>query len=103
MISAAGARSPPSALPAVAFLRRSRRPPVNVADYLGRESQLFVSTYVVDPMINEANESSSACRLWRISQVETSTPPASKQIIAGQRLEVKLATTGGAARGSQGR
>src|SRR6266404_4891740 len=26
-------------------------------------------------MINEANEPSSACRLWRISQVETSTPP----------------------------
>lgn len=27
-------------------------------------------------MINEANEPSSACRLWRISQVETSAPPA---------------------------
>jgi AraC family transcriptional regulator of adaptative response/methylated-DNA-[protein]-cysteine methyltransferase len=26
-------------------------------------------------MINEANEPSSACRLWRIFQVETSTPP----------------------------
>src|SRR6516225_4206702 len=26
-------------------------------------------------MINEANEPSSACRLWRVSQVETSTPP----------------------------
>src|SRR6266540_150780 len=26
-------------------------------------------------MINEANEPSSACRLWRIPQVETSTPP----------------------------
>jgi hypothetical protein len=26
-------------------------------------------------MINEANEPSSACRLWRIQQVETSTPP----------------------------
>jgi len=26
-------------------------------------------------MINEANEPSSACRLWRISQVETSAPP----------------------------
>src|SRR6185437_16716240 len=26
-------------------------------------------------MINEANEPSSACRLWRIYQVETSTPP----------------------------
>jgi len=28
-----------------------------------------------DPMINEANGSSSACRLWRICQVETSAPP----------------------------
>jgi hypothetical protein len=27
-------------------------------------------------MINEANEPSSACRLWRIFMVETSTPPA---------------------------
>jgi len=26
-------------------------------------------------MINEANEPSSACRLWRICKVETSTPP----------------------------
>jgi len=26
-------------------------------------------------MINEANEPSSACRLWRTNQVETSTPP----------------------------
>lgn len=26
-------------------------------------------------MINEANVPSSACRLWRIFQVETSTPP----------------------------
>jgi len=26
-------------------------------------------------MFNEANEPSSACRLWRVSQVETSTPP----------------------------
>jgi hypothetical protein len=26
-------------------------------------------------MINEANEPSSACRLWRVFQVETSTPP----------------------------
>src|SRR5690349_7803407 len=26
-------------------------------------------------MINEANEPSSACRLWRICKVQTSTPP----------------------------
>jgi hypothetical protein len=26
-------------------------------------------------MIYEANEPSSACRLWRICKVETSTPP----------------------------
>src|SRR5713101_942020 len=31
-------------------------------------------------MINEANEPSSACRLWRISQVETSTPPATSPV-----------------------
>src|SRR6267143_5724626 len=31
-------------------------------------------------MINEANEPSSACRLWRISQVETSTPPATRPL-----------------------
>src|SRR4030095_5482891 len=29
-------------------------------------------------MINEANEPSSACRLWRLCQVETSTPPLRK-------------------------
>src|ERR1051325_7467069 len=29
-------------------------------------------------MINEANEPSSACRLWRIYQVETSTRPKSR-------------------------
>jgi len=29
------------------------------------------------PIFYEANEPSSACRLWRISQVETSTPPSS--------------------------
>jgi len=29
-------------------------------------------------MINEANASSSACRLWRIPQVETGAPPSSK-------------------------
>jgi len=26
-------------------------------------------------MINEANASSSACRLWRVHMVETSAPP----------------------------
>src|SRR4051812_15574496 len=31
-------------------------------------------------MINEANEPSSACRLWRIPQVETSTPPKAKRL-----------------------
>jgi hypothetical protein len=30
-------------------------------------------------MIYEANASSSACRLWRICQVETSTPPSNSQ------------------------
>jgi len=31
MFSAAGAQSPPSTMPAMAFIRRSRCPPVNVA------------------------------------------------------------------------
>lgn len=29
-------------------------------------------------MFNEANEPSSACRLWRIFMVETSTPPSKR-------------------------
>ena len=37
-------------------------------------------------MINEANEPSSACRLWRISQVETSTPPSSGTVISSPEL-----------------
>ena len=36
-------------------------------------------------MINEAYEPSSACRLWRISQVETSTPPS---IVPTSRLSL---------------
>jgi hypothetical protein len=36
-------------------------------------------------MINEANEPSSACRLWRIYQVETSTPPQAERLYC--RLE----------------
>lgn len=40
-------------------------------------------------MIYEANEPSSACRLWRISQVETSTPPNSYLIIRQIRPAVK--------------
>jgi hypothetical protein len=42
-----------------------------------------------DPVINEANGSSSACRLWRISQVETSTPPASTKTIPTVRANRK--------------
>src|SRR5439155_3170727 len=42
-------------------------------------------------MINEANEPSSACRLWRISQVETSTPPASNHSINKTEPAVKQA------------
>jgi hypothetical protein len=34
-----------------------------------------VLAVLFDAMINEANASSSACRLWRICQVETSAPP----------------------------
>jgi hypothetical protein len=40
-------------------------------------------------MINEANEPSSACRLWRLCQVETSTPPNGTSIFAQLRLPVK--------------
>jgi len=32
-------------------------------------------------VINEANEPSSACRLWRIHQVETSTRPKAERPI----------------------
>src|SRR5215213_8626948 len=42
---------------------------------LGRESQFFVSFYFFGSMFYEANEPSSACRLWCIFLVETSTPP----------------------------
>ena len=38
-------------------------------------------------MINEANEPSSACRLWRIYQVETSTPPKSEQFYSRLHFE----------------
>jgi hypothetical protein len=34
-----------------------------------------------DAMIYEANASSSACRLWRIPQVETSAPPLTDMVI----------------------
>jgi hypothetical protein len=34
-----------------------------------------------DAMINEANASSSACRLWRVPQVETSAPPLTDIVI----------------------
>jgi len=43
-------------------------------------------------MINEANEPSSACRLWRIPQVETSTPPhasADTIVSSGSKFKVQ--------------
>jgi len=43
-------------------------------------------------MINEANASSSACRLWRFRQVETSTPPSGKDIIGHPDTAVKAAS-----------
>ena len=50
-------------------------------------------------MINEANEPSSACRLWRILQVETSTPPATthycRGCIEGQGMDVLPRTAAG--------
>jgi len=43
-------------------------------------------------VINEANEPSSACRLWRIHKVETSTPPQfDKHSIGHLRPAVKRA------------
>ncbi len=42
------------------------------------------------PMINEANEPSSACRLWRIYQVETSTPPFGRIILRYSCRAVKV-------------
>jgi hypothetical protein len=46
-----------------------------------------------DPMINEANGSSSACRLWRVPQVETSTPPDSTENMDEKSAEVKSDNT----------
>ena len=52
----------------------SRRRGTNVTA-LGCEGQLFVSFYVFGSGFNEANEPSSACRLWRHHRVETGAPP----------------------------
>jgi hypothetical protein len=44
-------------------------------------------------MINEANASSSACRLWRVHMVETSAPPSKifgNSIILQSAARVKL-------------
>ncbi len=40
-------------------------------------------------MIYEAHEPSSACRLWRIFQVETSTPPTIENNIREKPAKVK--------------
>jgi len=40
-------------------------------------------------MINEADEPSSACRLWRTYQVETSTPPSGSHNMAYSHQSVK--------------
>ncbi len=44
-------------------------------------------------IFNEANEPSSACRLWRISQVETSAPPPNVPTIAAPPRAVKCLDT----------
>src|SRR3984893_1903141 len=63
-LSSAGAVPPPSDQPAVVASSLSGRPAGHVADYLGRESEIVsLSSYFFDPVIYEANESSSACRL----------------------------------------
>jgi hypothetical protein len=45
-------------------------------------------------MINEANEPSSACRLWRVFMVETSTPPATAWNMSDQGRSVKRGKDG---------
>ena len=50
------------------------------AHYAARANSLLA--VIFGPMIYEANEPSSACRLWRIFQVETSTPPKRAQILS---------------------
>jgi len=52
-------------------------------------------------MINEANEPSSACRLWRVHLVETSTPPSSSSIFVEIVRGVK--GVGGLAGGQAGK
>jgi len=37
-------------------------------------------------MINEANASSSACRLWRVPRIETGTPPNANVYILAPKL-----------------
>lgn len=64
------------AKPAVHAPTPSRRQRRDVAvNQAARASSSVLAVVFVDPMINEANGSSSACRLRRVSQVETSTPP----------------------------
>ncbi|SRR6266536_2101341 len=46
-------------------------------------------------MINEANEPSSACRLWRIPQVETSTPPTGGHTIVPRASKFKVQSSAG--------
>ena len=53
-------------------------------------------------MINEANASSSACRLWRVSQVETSTPPTNRDTFARFVPEVKREAAAGSGGGGAG-
>src|SRR5580658_8677125 len=68
--------------------RRLRAPPnlllrpSPVAGVQGRTSRhvrprelILGQLLIFGSIFYEANEPSSACRLWRISQVETSTPP----------------------------
>ena len=49
-------------------------------------------------MINEANASSSACRLWRISRIETGTPPKLSDIIIQQLFDVQFVEARGECR-----
>jgi hypothetical protein len=65
----------------------SRRRGTNVTA-LGCEGQLFVSFYVFGSRFNEANEPSSACRLWRHHRVETGAPPRDRADAASaQKIE----------------
>ena len=79
IVSANCAQSPRLAYPAVAFIHRSRCPMTNVVAIKPRERTLRL-LLCFGSIFKEAKVPSSACRLWRVSMVETSTPPEIRKI-----------------------